>query len=115
MPLMFKRLTLFKEFIRTFTRHVLLIREVIGSLALLIVAAGVTISKLEGLKLSDALYFAFITALSVGYGDITPKTTIGKLVSVGIGLVGILFVGITAAIATRALAEVARQHSKSKP
>ena len=109
-----KRLTLFREFIRTFARYALYIREVIGSLVALIALAGFAISKVEGLKLGDSIYFAFITALSVGYGDISPKTTLGKVVSVCIGLMGILFVGITAAIATRALTAVAKRYTEAK-
>lgn len=107
------RFGFFNEFIRTFLHYALHIREVIGSLVLLIALAGFAISKLEGIRLSDALYFAFITALSVGYGDIAPKTIPGKVVSVGIGLMGVLFVGITAAIATRALADTIKRHTES--
>ena len=95
----------FQDFIQSFANHALHVREVIFSLLLLIAFGGLAISKSEGLKLGDAVYFAFITALSIGYGDISPKTATGKVVSVGIGLLGMLFVGITVAIATRALAE----------
>ncbi|TMC55651.1 MAG: two pore domain potassium channel family protein [Chloroflexi bacterium] len=43
----------------------------------------------------DALYWVFITATTVGYGDITPVTPAGRilagvLIFLGIGLVGIL-------------------------
>ena len=107
-----KRFKIFREFIGTFLHHASCIREVIGTLVLLIVVAGVAFSKAESIRLSDGVYFAFITALSVGYGDISPRTTIGRIVSVGIGLMGILFVGITAAIATRALAHTAKRHSR---
>jgi hypothetical protein len=75
----------------------------------LVVLGGCAISTVEGIKLGEPVYFAFITALSVGYGDITP-TKIGKLLSVGIGLVGMLFVGVTVAIATRALAVTAKRY-----
>jgi voltage-gated potassium channel len=108
-----QRVKYFLDFIRTFVRHAMYIREVIGSLMALIALAGCAISRIEGLKLGDSLYFAFITALSVGYGDISPKTTLGKLVSVCIGLMGILFVGITAAIATRAMADTVKRHSEA--
>jgi hypothetical protein len=50
--------------------------------------------------------------MSIGYGDISPQTGFGKLTSVGIGLVGMLFVGATVAVANRALADSARQHSE---
>ena len=59
-------------------------------------------------RMCEAVYFAFITGLSIGYGDITPDTALGRLISVLIGLVGMLFVGITVAIATRALADVVK-------
>jgi voltage-gated potassium channel len=103
-------MALFFEFIQVAVQHPLHIREVIISLLLLIVLGGFTISNLEGIKLGDAIYFAFITALSVGYGDIHPETGSGKLVSVGIGLIGMLFVGITVAIATRSLAQTSKRH-----
>jgi voltage-gated potassium channel len=106
---MFNRLTLFLEFIRCFARYALHIREVIATLILLIVLGGFVVSRVESIKLGTAIYFAFITALSVGYGDITPTTTSGKLVSVVIGLLGMLFVGLTVAIATRALADTAKR------
>lgn len=107
------RLTLFLDFVQTFAHYASHIREVIASLILLIVLGGCAIATVEGIKLGNAVYFAFITALSVGYGDITPTTTIGKLVSVGIGLVGMLFVGVTVAIATRALADTAKRHPET--
>ena len=48
-------------------------------------------------------------------GDITPETGWGRMIAVAIGLVGMVFVGVTVAIGTRALADVARQHSNKKP
>jgi hypothetical protein len=110
-----KRLTLMRAFVRAFARYALYIREVIVSLILLIVLGGVTISQVEDIPLGEAVYFAFITGLSIGYGDISPSTGWGRLISVSIGLVGMLFVGISVAIATRALADVARQQSNRKP
>ena len=110
---MSKRARLFLDFVATFARYALHIREVIISLLLLIVLGGLVMSKIEGLKFVDSLYFAFITALSVGYGDIHPTTTVGKLLSVGIGLIGMLFVGITVAIANRALADTAKRYLKT--
>lgn len=109
-----RRFTLFLDFIRTFARYASYLQEVIASLALLIVLGGFAFSKLEGIKLGDAIYFSFITALSVGYGDISPKTTIGRLLSVGIALLGTLFVGVTVAIATRALADTVKQDLETK-
>jgi voltage-gated potassium channel len=109
---MLKRLSYFVEFIRVFARYALYVRESIMSLLLLIVLGGFTISKLESIKLGDAMYFAFITGLTIGYGDITPQTAWGRVASVAIGLVGVLFVGLTVAIATRALADTVKHNLK---
>ncbi|GAG48711.1 unnamed protein product [marine sediment metagenome] len=105
-----KRLKLFTDFVHTFLRLAMHIREVIATLVFLILLGGLAISRLEEIGLGDAIYFAFITGMSVGYGDITPETATGKVVSVGIGLIGMLFVGITVAIATRALAVTAKRY-----
>jgi hypothetical protein len=114
MPMMAKRFAALFQVLRAFAIHALSVRELLLSLLLMIAIGGVAISKLEGIKLGDAIYFAFITGLSIGYGDITPKTTAGQVVSVAIGFVGILFVGLTVAIATRALADTAKQNLDSK-
>ncbi|MDH3717518.1 MAG: potassium channel family protein [Planctomycetota bacterium] len=109
-----KRLAAFTEFNRVFVRYASYVREVIVSLLVLLVLGGFAISKLEGIKLSDAIYFAFITGLSIGYGDISPQTAWGRVVSVAIGLVGMVFVGLSVAIATRALADTVRRHVKDQ-
>jgi hypothetical protein len=87
------------------------LREAIVSLLLLIVLGGCAIAKLEGVKLGDEIYIDSITGLSIGYGDIAPKTELGRAVSVAIGLVGMLFVGLTVAVATRALRDTV-EHSR---
>ena len=52
-----------------------------------------------------ALHFTFITGLTVGYGDILPTTILGRIVSVLIALIGLLFFGIVVAVANRAVAK----------
>jgi voltage-gated potassium channel Kch len=50
----------------------------------------------EKLKFLDAFYFSTITLTTVGYGDITPQTDIGKIFTVFYVLIGI---GLIAGIA----------------
>jgi hypothetical protein len=109
---MFERLAKLNKFNRAFVHYAMQIREGIGALLLMLVLGGFAIAKVEGIKLGDAVYFAFITGLSIGYGDIVPKTDLGRIVSVAIGLVGVLFVGLTVAIATRALRDTAEQFNR---
>lgn len=51
----------------------------------------------------ESLYLSAITALTVGYGDVSPKSPIGRLVAVGLGFLGILLTGIVVAAAIKAL------------
>lgn len=105
----YKRIALYAEFVNNFAYYAFHIREVILTPLVLITLGGWAISKFEDINLGDAIYFAFITALSIGYGDISPETTMGKILSVAIGLVGMLFIGLTVAIAVQALRDTAKQ------
>lgn len=58
------------------------------------------------------MYLSFITAFTIGYGDITPVTIIGRVLSVIIGLIGIIFTGLVVAIATRALVSTIQEEKK---
>jgi voltage-gated potassium channel len=49
----------------------------------------------------DAIWWSFVTASTVGYGDISPKTTLGRLIAVILMIIGIGFIGmLTGTIAT---------------
>ncbi|WP_395319637.1 ion channel [Fructilactobacillus frigidiflavus] len=60
---------------------------------ILLISAGVY-SLSENISFTKALWWAIATTTTVGYGDISPNTTIGKLVAVVLMLVGISFVGM---------------------
>lgn len=58
----------------------------------IILIGSVFYRVVEGLSWLDAVYFSIITLTSVGYGDISPKTDIGKVftsvyILVGIGII----------------------------
>lgn len=47
---------------------------------------------IEGWRLLDSLYFCVITLTTIGYGDFTPKTDLGKIfnmvyILIGLGLI----------------------------
>ena len=74
----------------------------------LMVGGGFIISMTEKLPLGQSLYFAFITGLTIGYGDIVPKTYTGMLVAILLGLIGILFTGINVAVAVHSIQKAAQ-------
>ena len=100
-----RRLRNFLTFSRYMFRYAGYVREVLGGLLLLILLCGVVISYVEKMRLGEAIYFSFITGLTVGYGNVAPVTPIGRVMCVFVGLLETVFTGLVIAIATRALAE----------
>jgi len=64
---------------------------------------GVIVGRIEGWRLDEALYFTFVTGLTIGYGDVTPKHLAGRLLALTIGFAGIVLTGLIAAISVQAL------------
>jgi voltage-gated potassium channel len=89
--------------------------EVQGVLTLaltLIAVATVFYWFVEGWSLLDAAYFSVVTIATVGFGDITPHTDLGKIFTIfyifaGIGL-------FTSAVATLARATLRADSSGTK-
>jgi voltage-gated potassium channel len=64
----------------------------------LIALIGLSIGSKEKWSRADAIYFAFITATTVGYGDFHPGLGSSKYKAVFIALVGLVMTGIIVAI-----------------
>lgn len=105
-----KRLPLFVEFFSAFMKYASYVREVFIALLLCLLLGALLIWRFENVDFGESVYFTMITGLTIGYGDITPETALGKVTSVCIGLVGMVLVGLVIAIATRALNDTAIRH-----
>ena len=75
---------------------------ILSSLLLLIVALGLVIGRIEGWTITESVYFAFVSGLTIGYGDLAPKTVLTRLLAILIGICGVLLTALVAAIAVRA-------------
>jgi len=75
------------------------------TLGTFIVLLGLIVGHLESWNRLDAIYWAFVTATTVGYGDIRPLARLPKILSVLIALVGMIFTGIMVALAVNAVTE----------
>ena len=76
---------------------------IVSGLVALQLVLGTFVSLLQGWPLGDAFYFTFVTALTIGYGDLVPKGFLARLLAMVIGFTGILLTGLVAAVAVRAL------------
>ena len=76
---------------------------IVSGLLAIMVALGMVIAWREGWHLGDGLYFAFVSGLTIGYGDLVPKHPMSRMLAIAIGGTGILLTGLVAAVAVRAL------------
>ncbi|QMU07670.1 potassium channel family protein [Levilactobacillus suantsaii] len=60
----------------------------------IIVLSALLFSVSEHQSLADSLWWAVTTATTVGYGDDTPHTAVGKIVATGLMFGGIGFIGL---------------------
>jgi len=81
-------------------------------LGLIIVSLGLMVGRIESWSKFDALYWAVITALTVGYGDIRPLHKASRVLSGFIAILGIMFTGIVVAIAIEATSSAFEEHVK---
>ena len=93
------------SFTNHFLRAIWHVRAVILALIALVVAGAAAVTLVEKMPFADTLYFAFVTGLTIGYGDIVMHTPVGRLIALLIGLVGILFTGLIVAVLVHAVRE----------
>ena len=82
---------------------------VLSGLLLFKVGLGAIVGVLEGWGVGQGIYFAFITGLTIGYGDLAPRQSLTQLLAVVIGFSGILLTGLIAALAVKAIHAVPRE------
>lgn len=59
----------------------------------MIVLGGILIHFAEGMSYGDGVWWAFVTATTVGYGDISPSTFYGRMIAMALMLLGIGLIG----------------------
>ena len=72
------------------------------------VGPGLLIGHIERWRIDDALYFTFVTGLTIGYGDLTPRHVVSRFLAVMIVFSGIVLTGLVAAVSVEALRATAR-------
>ena len=73
---------------------------------ILILLGALAMSYLENIDIGDSIWWSFVTTTSVGYGDIYPTTSLGRVIAVVLMIIGLGFVGmLSGTIATYFLSQ----------
>ena len=73
---------------------------------------GIIVGIIEGWSLGDSVYFAFVTGLTIGYGDLVPKMLLSRAFAAIIGMTGILVTALIAAVAVTALENIRDERNR---
>ena len=92
-----------RRFLLGLWQELRIVWPIVSGLVALQLVLGTFVSLLQGWPLGDAFYFTFVTALTIGYGDLVPKGFLARLLAMVIGFTGILLTGLVAAVGVRAL------------
>jgi tryptophan-rich sensory protein len=74
-----------------------------------IAALGLAVGLIEGWSVGESIYFAFVSGLTIGYGDIAARTFAGRTLAIVIGICGVLVTALVAAVAVKAISAVSAQ------
>lgn len=89
-------------FLRQFCFGLWLTLPLWASLIVIITILGQAVGRLEKWSRFDSLYWSFITATTVGYGDIRPIRKKARFVALAIAFLGLTLSGIVIAVAVEA-------------
>lgn len=95
-----------RAFLRGLFAELRVVWPVLSALLAAMVALGLVIGLIEGWSVQESIYFAFVSGLTIGYGDCAPHTLATRALAIAIGICGVLLVALVAAIAVKALSDV---------
>ena len=88
--------------------------EIIGGLVLLIFAFSYILKFLEPNMgtLKDSLWYCFAIVTTIGFGDITATTLVGRILSVILGMYGIVVVALITSVVVNYYGEMRRENAQ---
>jgi hypothetical protein len=90
------------------SRLIRVVWPIFSAVLFAMIGPGLLIGHIERWRIDEAFYFTFVTGLTIGYGDLTPRHVVSRLLAVMIGFAGIVLTGLVAAVTVEALRATAR-------
>jgi hypothetical protein len=95
--------TLRRKFVVGLGTGLRVVWPILSALLVLIIAAGLVVGLIEGWSVPESIYFAFVSGLTIGYGDLAPQSLLARALAIAIGVCGVLITALVAAVAVKAL------------
>lgn len=95
-----------RDFVAGLLTGLRVVWPILSGLLGLILALGFVVGVFEGWSIQESIYFAFVSGLTIGYGDLAPKTLLTRVLAVLIGVCGVLLTALVAAVAVKTLTAV---------
>jgi len=89
-------------FLRDFVLGLWVMFPLLFSLLVAITWLGLIVGRREGWSRLDSIYWSFVTATTLGYGDLRPAKPRSKLIAILITFLGLILTGIVIAAAVQA-------------
>src|SRR4029450_10085799 len=90
---------------RTFAKELFaglrVVWPILSGLLAVIVGLGLVIGLIEGWSVQESIYFAFVSGLTIGYGDFAPRGFAPRALAIVIGICGVLLTALVAAVAVK--------------
>jgi len=101
-----------RHFLRGLFAGLGVVWPILSGLLVVMVALGLVIGLRERWSIQESLYFAFVTGLTIGYGDLVPRTLLTRTLAMAIGVCGILLTALLAAVAVKALTAATEERDR---
>jgi hypothetical protein len=89
-------------YLRSLVEGLAVLWPIVSGILLLKAGLGAIVGAVEDWGLWKGVYFAMITGLTIGYGDLAPSRPATQVLAIVIGLLGVVLMGLVAALAVKA-------------
>ena len=101
-----------KIFLLAFGHGLRIVWPILSGILVWQLVLGLLVTWLERWSLGDGLYFAFVTGLTIGYGDLVPRQPLTRFLAILIGLFGVVLTGLIAAVAVTRYRQRCRAYAR---